>query len=188
VNRHGAEALRHWRAYLPASYGRLEDLEEFFAELGEQADAEIEDRYLEYAGPDVPGESAEDKQARLIQAMNLAAEEVFAELVTPSPASQGERDPEDEVPRRSSPHEFVSPARIRDDLRFTRGTPQTLRRYQGLGHGEAGPAARCQHELVVTWVPAVRSVGRVLAAYLSAHRTMINGSALCAALAVTDRD
>ena len=29
---------------------------------------------------------------------------------------------------------------------------------------------------------------RVLAAYLSAHRTMINGSALCAALAVTERD
>jgi hypothetical protein len=28
----------------------------------------------------------------------------------------------------------------------------------------------------------------VLAAYLSAHRTMINGSALCAALAVTERD
>ena len=29
---------------------------------------------------------------------------------------------------------------------------------------------------------------RVLAAYLSAHRIMINGSALCAALAVTERD
>jgi hypothetical protein len=28
----------------------------------------------------------------------------------------------------------------------------------------------------------------LLAAYLSAHRTMINGSALCAALAVTERD
>jgi hypothetical protein len=28
----------------------------------------------------------------------------------------------------------------------------------------------------------------LIAAYLSAHRTMINGSALCAALAVTERD
>jgi hypothetical protein len=28
----------------------------------------------------------------------------------------------------------------------------------------------------------------VLAAYLSAHKTMINGSALCAASAVTERD
>jgi hypothetical protein len=28
----------------------------------------------------------------------------------------------------------------------------------------------------------------VLAAYLSAHKTMINGSALCAGLAVTERD
>ena len=70
----------------------------FFTELGEQADAEIEDRYLECAGPDIPEESAEDKQARLTQAMNRATEEVFAELVTPSPASQGEPDLEDEVP------------------------------------------------------------------------------------------
>jgi hypothetical protein len=94
VNRYGAEALEHRRAYLPASYGRLEDSEKFFTELSEQADAAIEDRYLEYAGPDVPGESAEDKQARLTQATNRATEEVFAELVTPSPASQGEPDPD----------------------------------------------------------------------------------------------
>jgi len=98
VNHYGEQALRHWRQYLPGSYGRLEDPEGFFTGLGEQADAEIEDRYLEYAGPDVPGESAEDKQARLIQAMNRATEEVFAELVTPSPASQGEPDPVEDVP------------------------------------------------------------------------------------------
>jgi hypothetical protein len=67
----------------------VEDPETLFTELGEQADAEIEDRYLEYAGPDVLGESAEDKQARLTQAMNRAAEEVFAELVTPSPGQPG---------------------------------------------------------------------------------------------------
>jgi hypothetical protein len=65
----------------------------FFTDLGEQADVEIEDRYLDYAGPDLPGESAEEKQERLTQAMNRAVEEVFAELVTPSPASQGELDP-----------------------------------------------------------------------------------------------
>jgi hypothetical protein len=59
------EALEHWREYLPTSYGRLEDTEESFTELGEQAEAEVEDRYLEYAGSDVPWESAEDKQARL---------------------------------------------------------------------------------------------------------------------------
>jgi hypothetical protein len=98
VNYYGEQALRHWRQYLPGSYGRVDDPVRFFMDLGEQADAEIEDRYLDYAGPDLPGESAEDKQARLIQAMNWAAEEVFAELVTPSPASQGEPDPEDEVP------------------------------------------------------------------------------------------
>jgi len=99
VNYHGEQAMRYWRQYLPVTYGRLvEDPEGFFTGLGEQADAEIEDRYLEYAGPDAPGESAEDKQARLTQAMNRATEEVYAELVTPSPASQGEPDPEQEIP------------------------------------------------------------------------------------------
>jgi hypothetical protein len=98
VNYYGELALMYWRRHLPASYGRLEDQVRFFTDLGEQADAEIEDRYLEYAGPDIPGESAEDKQARLTQAMNRATEEVHAELVTPSPASQGEPDPEQEIP------------------------------------------------------------------------------------------
>jgi hypothetical protein len=98
VNHYGAKALRHWRRHLPASYGQLEDPARFFTDLGEQAEAEIEDRYLRYAGPEVPGESAEDKQARLYQAMNQATEEVHAGLVTPSPASQGEPDPDAEIP------------------------------------------------------------------------------------------
>ena len=34
----------------------------------------------------------------------------------------------------------------------------------------------------------LRVLRSLLAAYLSAHRTMINGSALCAALAVTEGD
>jgi hypothetical protein len=93
VNYYGEQALLHWHAYLRASYGRLEVPGRFFRDLGEQADAEIEDRYLDYAGPDLSGESAEEKQERLTQAMNRAVEEVFAELVTPSPASQGEPDP-----------------------------------------------------------------------------------------------
>ena len=103
MNYYGELALLHWRRHLPASYSRVEDPVKFFTDLGEQADAEIEDRYLEYAGPDVPGETAEDKQARLTQAMNRATEEVHAELLTSSPASQGEpsADPDAEIPRTS---------------------------------------------------------------------------------------
>jgi len=100
MNHYGEQAVRHWSLYLPASYSKLKDPARFFTDLGEQAEAEIEDRYLEYAGPEVPGESAEDKQERLTQAMNRATEEVYAELVTPSPASQGEpsADPDLEIP------------------------------------------------------------------------------------------
>ena len=42
-----AGAPRHWCAYLLGGYGSLEDPEEFFTEVGEQAGAETEDRYLE---------------------------------------------------------------------------------------------------------------------------------------------
>ncbi len=100
MNHHGEQAQRHWSRYLPASYSRLEDPARFFTDLGTQAEAEIEDRYLEYAGPEIPGESAEEKQERLAQAMSQATEEVYAELVTPSPASQGEpsADPDTEIP------------------------------------------------------------------------------------------
>ena len=103
MNHHGEQAQRHWSRYLPTSYGRLEDPARFFTDLGEQAEAEIEDRYLRYAGPEIPGESAEDKQERLTQAMNRATEEVYAYLVTPSPASQGEPEPDEdpEIPPES---------------------------------------------------------------------------------------
>jgi hypothetical protein len=93
------DTLEHWRAYLPATYGTVENPEEFSTLLGKQADAEIEDRYLGYAGPDVPGESAEDKQARLTQAMSRAAEEVFAELVTRARPARASRTRRTRFPR-----------------------------------------------------------------------------------------
>jgi hypothetical protein len=95
MNKHGIQAQKYWSDQLPGRYAQIEDPETFFAHLGTQAEAEIEDRYLLYSEPEVPEESAEDKEARLIQAMSRATEEVYAELVTPSPASQGEPDPED---------------------------------------------------------------------------------------------
>ena len=99
MNHHGVQAQKYWSDQLPARYAQIEDPETFFANLGDQAGAEIEDRYLQYAEPEVPGESAEEKEARLTQAMSRAIEEVYAELVTPSPASQGEPDPQDaEIP------------------------------------------------------------------------------------------
>ena len=42
--------------------------------------------------------------------------------------------------------------------------------------------------ILVLTIEAARAAGPVLAAYLPAHSAMINGSALCAALAVTERD
>lgn len=90
MNQHGAAALAHWSSELPVSFSQIEDPQEFFTAVGEQAQAEIEERYLKYAGEDLPQETAEHKQAQLGQAMRRATEEVYAELITPSPQSQGE--------------------------------------------------------------------------------------------------
>ena len=91
MNYHGEQAKLHWSRHLPASYSRIEDPETFFANLGEQAGGEIEDLYLEYAGPEIPGETAEEKQQRLTQAMNRAVEEVSAELMTRARPDRGSR-------------------------------------------------------------------------------------------------
>jgi integrase/recombinase XerD len=66
---------------------------------------------------------------------------------------------------------------------------------RGLQCGVDACPHRFRHHFSHTWLDRggpegdlMELNGRVLAASLSAHRTMINGSALCAALAVTERD
>jgi hypothetical protein len=48
--------------------------------------------------------------------------------------------------------------------------------------------AQWRNRIETTFSEITNLMELVLVAYLSAHRTMINGSALCAALAVTERD
>jgi hypothetical protein len=90
MNVHGRTALAWWSTNLPVSFSGIEKPQEFFTHLGEQVEAEIEDRNLLYAGADPLEETAEEKTARLQQALTRATDEVYAELVTPSPDSQGE--------------------------------------------------------------------------------------------------
>jgi hypothetical protein len=57
------------------------------------------------------------------------------------------------------------------------------------GRGLDPLAAQRPHlELYIRWMQEIRRFRPLLAAYLSAHKAMINGSALCAALAFTERD
>ena len=90
MNEHGAAALVWWPTELPISFSKIENPEEYFAALGEKAEAEIEDRFRQHAGEDRPEESAKDKAARLEQARARAVEEIYAELVRPDPVSHGE--------------------------------------------------------------------------------------------------
>lgn len=85
MNQYGAQAMRHWRAYLPDRYATLPDPSNFFSILGEQAASQIEMRTLELAGPDQPGEGYLDKLGRLNAAKQMAEEEILRELVLIDP-------------------------------------------------------------------------------------------------------
>lgn len=93
MNHYGAQALRHWREYLPSRFATIEDPDSFFTELGEQAAEQIATRQMELAGPDQPNESYLDKLGRLNAARQQAQEEILPELILIDP----EPDELDEV-------------------------------------------------------------------------------------------
>ena len=79
-----------------------------------------------------------------------------------------------------------------DTVRQARGGARRRALRLGTSPGAAPASARCgrTHENSARQGKASKDgcPGPLLAACLSAHRTMINGSALCADLAVTERD
>jgi len=90
MNRYGLMAQTHWARWLPARYAAIEDPEAFFAGLGTQAAAQIDDLALELAGDDRPGEGYLGKAGRLGQARRQAEEIVLADLIllTPEPGME----------------------------------------------------------------------------------------------------
>lgn len=44
MNQYAAQAMAHWEKYLPEHLASLEDPQEFFTDLGEKAEQEIQDR------------------------------------------------------------------------------------------------------------------------------------------------
>lgn len=92
MNKYGTIALEHWRQYLPARYAAIENPQTYFAELGEEVDAEIARRWAEMqaAAGNPPGEDFTDRVGRLNNLKKQAEETVLAErvLLPPEPGAE----------------------------------------------------------------------------------------------------
>jgi hypothetical protein len=88
VNKYGARAQAHWRAYLPQDYLRIPSLERaaFFARLGEDIEAAIGRRTEELTGQEEPA-AVIGFQARyaLLSTLRHAAEQDVLAQMLPAP-------------------------------------------------------------------------------------------------------
>ncbi len=100
MNRYGRLARDHWKSTDPGRYSQIQDPDEFFSDLGETAESQIQDLQLHLAGPDpVVPENTLDKVGRLNMARLQAEEVVLADLVW-LPPPEDEETMESENPSR----------------------------------------------------------------------------------------
>lgn len=94
MNKYGRQAQEAWKAASPTRYSQIQNPEEFFTSLGEQAQEQVDELLPKIAGPDPKNETYFEKVGRLNAAKNQAEEIVRYDLLSP-PETEGE-DEEDE--------------------------------------------------------------------------------------------
>lgn len=95
-------AKKNWQRLNPSQYQKLENPDEFFQNLAEQAEDQVNQLQLSLAGHDSPNEDLYQKWGRLNAAKQQAEEIVIADLLTP-PREQWEDDPETEEDEQPDP-------------------------------------------------------------------------------------
>jgi hypothetical protein len=88
MNHHGARALAHWTAHLPAQLAQIQDHEAFFTLVGETAETEIEQLAEALADLKPEAEGYLNEVARLETAKKIAETEVTRDLILVDPANQ----------------------------------------------------------------------------------------------------
>lgn len=91
MNKYGVQAQKIWQEASPAHYSQIPNPDEFFTQLGEQAEAQIVELAPKLAGPDPAGEGYLEKVGRLNAARNQAEEIVRNELLSP-PETEDEEE------------------------------------------------------------------------------------------------
>lgn len=94
MNKYAHMAISHWQKTDPDRYQQIPEGErqEFFTDLGERAETEIQQLQTALAGPDPVGEGYLEKLGRLNMARLQAEERVLADLIL----IPGPEIPEDE--------------------------------------------------------------------------------------------
>ena len=86
MNQYGAQLQEQWELLDPAQAQAMG--EEYFARMGQMAQAQIDDLTLRLAGPDLPDETYLEKVGRISNAKMRAAETVMSDM--PRPVDQSE--------------------------------------------------------------------------------------------------
>lgn len=81
MNRYGKMAQSHWAQADPSRYAAIPNPDDFFRQLGEQVEQQIQDLATQLAGADPVGEGYLEKVGRLNMARLQAEEQVLAEMV-----------------------------------------------------------------------------------------------------------
>jgi hypothetical protein len=85
MNHYGQIAMDHWVKWLPSQFAVIADPDSFFSDLGNRAEARIDEMSLEFAGNDPPGETYLAKVGRLGEARHRAEQIVLSEMVLLDP-------------------------------------------------------------------------------------------------------
>jgi hypothetical protein len=88
-------ARRHWERWLPEQYAAIEDPDDFFAALGEEATREVGDLAGQLAGEGRAGEGYLERAGRLASARSRAEEIVLPLRVLPVPEAFADDEQDD---------------------------------------------------------------------------------------------
>lgn len=83
MNKYGRQAQEAWKTASPTHYSQIQDPEDFFTKLGEEAQEQVIELQRKLAGPDPAGETYLEKVGRLNAARNQAEEIVRYDLLSP---------------------------------------------------------------------------------------------------------
>lgn len=114
MNKYGRQAQEAWKAASPTRYSQIQNPDEFFTNLGEQAQEQVDELQVKIAGPDPKGEGYLEKVGRLNAARNQAEEIVRYDLLSP-PETEGEDEEYEYV--NPSIQEYLDSMREVDKLR-----------------------------------------------------------------------
>jgi hypothetical protein len=87
MNQYGRRAMQHWQEWLPDKLQELDNPEEFFTALGDQAEEEIDQlsTQLDNQYPDRDQAGYQDRVAQLSTARRMAENQVTRDLLLVDP-------------------------------------------------------------------------------------------------------